>query len=61
MSDLKRINLFAPDDLGLKKAVKLFLSLNDLSAPAEFDAIAKKPQLYHTVAIWNLWTNSRST
>jgi DNA-3-methyladenine glycosylase II len=55
MFGLKRIDVFAPGDLGLRKAVKSLYSLNDLPTPVECSAIAKKWQPYRTIAAWHLW------
>lgn len=55
MFGLKRLDVFASGDLGLRKAIQLLNKLDTLPSPAECDAIAKKWQPYRTVASWHLW------
>tara|TARA_R110002074_G_scaffold170005_4_gene331993 strand:+ start:21304 stop:21924 length:621 start_codon:yes stop_codon:yes gene_type:complete len=55
MFGLKRLDIFASGDLGLRKAIQLFNELDALPSPAECDAIAEKWQPYRTIASWHLW------
>ncbi|MEO1889366.1 MAG: hypothetical protein ABGX33_05570 [Cycloclasticus sp.] len=55
MFGLKRLDIFAAGDLGLRKAIKLFNNLEQLPTPTEAGDIAKKWQPYRTVAAWHLW------
>lgn len=55
MFGLKRLDIFASGDLGLRKAIQLLNELDTLPSPTECDAIAKKWQPYRTIAAWHLW------
>ena len=55
MFGLKRLDIFASGDLGLRKALQLLNELDTLPSPTECDAIAKKWQPYRTIAAWHLW------
>jgi DNA-3-methyladenine glycosylase II len=55
MFGLKRLDVFAAGDLGLRKAVKLINKSNTLPTPAECAKIATKWQPYRTIAAWHLW------
>jgi len=55
MFGLKRLDIFASGDLGLRKAIQLYNELETLPSPAACDAIAKKWQPYRTIASWHLW------
>lgn len=55
MFGLKRLDIFAPGDLGLRKAIQQLYGINELPSPAECDNIAQKWQPYRTVAAWHLW------
>lgn len=55
MFGLKRLDIFAAGDLGLRKAIKQLHDLEELPSPNECDIIAKKWQPYRTIAAWHLW------
>ena len=55
MFGLKRLDVFAAGDLGLRKAVKQLHKLKELPSADECRIIAKKWQPYRTVAAWHLW------
>jgi DNA-3-methyladenine glycosylase II len=55
MFGLKRLDIFAAGDLGLRKAVKQLNKLEELPSPEETKKVAKKWQPYRTVAAWHLW------
>jgi DNA-3-methyladenine glycosylase II len=55
MFGLKRLDIFAPGDLGLRKAIKLLLNLDQLPSATECNKISQRWQPYRTVAAWYLW------
>ncbi len=55
MFGLKRLGVFASGDLGLRKAIKSLYALDELPSPGECDVIAKRWQLYRSIAAWHLW------
>ncbi|ORU91463.1 MAG: hypothetical protein A6F72_02675 [Cycloclasticus sp. symbiont of Poecilosclerida sp. N] len=55
MFGLKRLDIFASGDLGLRKAIKALHAFKDLPSPADCNVIAKKWHPYRTVAAWHLW------
>ncbi|HEX3082364.1 MAG TPA: DNA-3-methyladenine glycosylase 2 family protein [Candidatus Saccharimonadia bacterium] len=55
MFTLGRLDVFAPDDVGLQRAIKLLYNLPDVPPKAELVALSDKWRPYRTVACWHLW------
>ena len=55
MFGLKRLDIFAPGDLGLRKAIKLLLNLEELPSPDKCSTIARRWRPYRSIAAWHLW------
>lgn len=55
MFTLVRLDVFAPDDVGLQQAIKKLYGLNEIPKRAELIAFAEKWVPYRTVACWHLW------
>ena len=55
MFGLKRFDVFAAGDLGLRKAVQQLHKLKELPTADACAIIAEKWQPYRTVAAWHLW------
>lgn len=55
MFTLGRLDVFAPDDGGLQRAVAKLYGLEAVPPKAELIAIADKWRPYRTVASWHLW------
>lgn len=55
MFGLKRLDIFAKGDLGLRKAIQKLYKLDKLPQPNECEAIAQQWQPYRTIASWYLW------
>jgi DNA-3-methyladenine glycosylase II len=55
MFSLGRPDVFAPDDLGLRSAIRKLHGLGELPKRVECDAIALRWQPYRTIAAWYLW------
>jgi len=52
---LAREDVFAPDDLGLRKAVQLHYKLDELPKPKELEEFAKRWKPYRSYASHYLW------
>jgi DNA-3-methyladenine glycosylase II len=55
MFTLGRLNVFAPDDVGLQRAIVKLFNLASVPPKAELEAIADRWRPYRTVASWHLW------
>lgn len=55
MFTLVRLDVFAPDDVGLQQAIKRLYGLSDVPKRTELIAFAEKWAPYRTVACWHLW------
>ncbi len=52
---LGRLDVFAPDDLGLRNAIRALYQLPEKAKKTELEAIAAPWAPYRTVASWYLW------
>ena len=55
MFGLRRLDIFAAGDLGLRKAVQRLLQTESLPSPSDCEQLAKKWQPYRSIAAWHLW------
>ena len=55
MFTLLRLDVFAPDDVGLQRAMKQLYGWDALPTRANLIDAARKWQPYRTVACWHLW------
>lgn len=55
MFTLGRLDVFAPDDVGLQRGIQKLYGLEAVPPKAELIAIADKWRPYRTVASWHLW------
>jgi DNA-3-methyladenine glycosylase II len=55
MFSLGRIDVFAPDDLGLRNAIQKLYELSEKPSRAELEQLADKWRPYRTIASWYLW------
>ncbi len=55
MSTLGRLDVFAPDDVGLQRAIKLLYNYESVPPKKELEEIALKWSPYRTVASRHLW------
>lgn len=55
MFTLVRLDVFAPDDVGLQQAIKRLYKLDELPKRAELTQFAERWAPYRTVACWHLW------
>jgi DNA-3-methyladenine glycosylase II len=55
MFTLARLDVFAPDDVGLQRAMVRLYNLPAVPPKAELTAIADRWRPYRTVACWHLW------
>jgi DNA-3-methyladenine glycosylase II len=58
MFSLCRIDIFAPDDLGLRAAIRRLYELEELPDRQRSLAIAEPWRPYQTIASWYLWRTS---
>lgn len=58
MFSLCRIDVFAPDDLGLRSAIRHLYGLEDLPDRQQSLTIAEPWRPYQTIASWYLWRTS---
>lgn len=61
MFGLRRLDVFAPGDLGLRKAIQALDALPALPAPEVCAARAEVWRPYQTVACWHLWRSLAAT
>lgn len=55
MFSLGRIDVFAPDDLGLRNAILKLYNLPDSATPKDLEQRAETWRPYRTIASWYLW------
>ena len=55
MFSLGRIDVFAPDDLGLRNAIRKLYELPEKPSRSELEQHADKWRPYRTIASWYLW------
>ena len=55
MFTLVRPDVFAPDDVGLQKAIVKLYGLDAVPPRSELELMAEKWKPYRTVACWHLW------
>ncbi|MDF2461189.1 MAG: DNA-3-methyladenine glycosylase [Candidatus Saccharibacteria bacterium] len=55
MFTLGRLDVFAPDDVGLQRAIVRLYGLPAVPTKAELTAIAERWRPFRTVACWHLW------
>jgi DNA-3-methyladenine glycosylase II len=55
MFTLVRLDVFAPDDIGLQRAMKVLYGWEQIPPRKELEAVALKWRPYRTVASWHLW------
>lgn len=55
MFSLVRLDVFAPDDIGLQRAMQRQYDFDDAATPADYAGFAERWQPYRTVASWHLW------
>jgi DNA-3-methyladenine glycosylase II len=61
MFTLGRLDVFAPDDVGLQRAIVRLYDLPDVPPKAELDRLADRWRPYRTVASWHLWESLNNT
>jgi DNA-3-methyladenine glycosylase II len=61
MFTLGRPDVFAPDDVGLQRAIQRLLELTSVPPRRELDTIAERWRPYRTVASWHLWESLDNT
>jgi len=52
---LTRLDVFAPDDIGLQRAMKLLYGWDKVPPKKELEKFAERWKPYRTVACWHLW------
>lgn len=60
MFNLARVDVFAPDDLGLRKAIQINYNMEELPTPKEAEKIAEKWKPYRSYASVLLWRSRRN-
>ena len=55
MFGLRRLDIFATGDLGLRKALQQLKQIDNLPSPSDCEQFAKKWQPYRSIAAWHLW------
>jgi DNA-3-methyladenine glycosylase II len=55
MFTLVRLDVFAPDDIGLQRAMRVLYGWEQIPQRAEIEATAECWRPYRTVAAWHLW------
>lgn len=55
MFTLIRSDVFAPDDIGVQRAIKAVYGLENVADRAALEQFAKRWKPYRTVACWHLW------
>jgi len=61
MFTLLRPDVFAPDDIGLQRAMKLLYGWEAIPPKRELEAFAERWRPYRTVASWHLWESLNNT
>ncbi len=60
MFTLGRPDVFAPDDVGLQRAIKQLYGLDHAPSKTELETISNRWRPYRTVACWHLWQSLRN-
>jgi DNA-3-methyladenine glycosylase II len=60
MFTLGRLDVFAPDDVGLQRAILRLHHLDKVPPRAELEALADRWRPYRTIAAWHLWESLRN-
>jgi DNA-3-methyladenine glycosylase II len=60
MFTLVRLDVFAPDDIGLQRAMQALYGWQKLPPRVEIEAAAEKWRPYRTVAAWHLWQSLKN-
>ncbi len=55
MFSLVRLDVFAPDDIGLQRAMKQLYGWSEVPSKDELTRVAEAWRPYRTVAAWHLW------
>jgi len=55
MFSLVRLDVFAPDDIGLQRAMKLLYGWSEVPPRAELERVGGAWRPYRTIACWHLW------
>lgn len=61
MFSLGRIDVFAPDDLGLRNAISRLYEIPASSHRTEYERIAEQWRPFRTIASWYLWRSLETT
>lgn len=61
MFRLGRLNVFAPDDIGLQRAIFRLYNFNTPPTRAELERFSERWRPYRTVASWHLWESLDNT
>lgn len=61
MFTLSRLDVFAPDDVGIQNGMKLLFGWDELPSRKELESIAERWRPYRTVACWHLWRSLDNT
>jgi DNA-3-methyladenine glycosylase II len=61
MFTLGRLDIFAPDDVGLQRAIVRLYDLPATPPRAELETLAAKWRPYRTIAAWHLWESLHNT
>lgn len=61
MFTLGRLDVFAPDDIGLQRAMKNLYGWKKMPDRKKLEMVAEKWRPYRTVACWHLWRSLRKT
>ncbi len=61
MFSLMRLDVFAPDDIGLQRAIKTIYQLESVPPKKELLALADTWRPYRTIASWHLWQSLHNT
>jgi DNA-3-methyladenine glycosylase II len=61
MFTLIRLDVFAPDDVGLQRAMKQLYGWKEIPRKEKLEKVAVQWRPYRTVACWHLWQSLRNT
>ena len=61
MFTLQRMDVFAPDDVGLQRGMKLLYGWTEVPGKAALEAAAQIWRPYRTIACWHLWKSLENT
>ncbi|HUD05982.1 MAG TPA: DNA-3-methyladenine glycosylase [Candidatus Saccharimonadales bacterium] len=60
MFTLLRLDVFAPDDIGLQRAIKELYGFKETPSKQKLEDIAERWKPYRTVACWHLWASLKN-